>query len=273
MADGRVHSGMDGQSTPSLSGDLGDWRADSHFKTRLLVGDAGVERLAAATVMVIGVGGVGGSCAEALARSGVGTLLLVDDDVVSPTNLNRQAVAFTSTLGRPKAEVAAAMARDIDPSVRAVSLRRRIMPSDVAPFFENDVPHALGSAVPLSYVIDCQDTVATKIELACYCEEHAIPLVSSMGTGNKLHPELFRIDDIYRTSVDPLCKVVRRELRRRGVAGLEVLCSTEGPRKTVPLPGAERRMRTYVGTMSYVPPAAGLMLAGHAIRKILDIEE
>lgn len=273
MADERVHSGTDEQSAASLAGDLGDWRTDGHFKTRLLVGDAGIERLTAATVAVIGVGGVGGSCAEALARSGVGTLLLVDDDVVSPTNLNRQAVAFTSTLGRPKAEVAAAMAHDIDPSVRAVSLRRRIMPTDVAPFFENEVPHALGLGAHLSYVIDCQDTVATKIELACYCEEHAIPLVSSMGTGNKLHPELFHIDDVYRTSVDPLCKVVRRELRRRGVAGLEVLYSTEEPRKVAPLPGTERRERTYVGTVSYVPPAAGLMLAGYAIRKILGIEE
>lgn len=253
-----------------------DWREDIHFKTRILVGDEGVERLRDARVAVLGLGGVGGSCAEALARAGVGTLVLVDDDVVSPTNLNRQALAFTSTLGRPKAEVAAAMARDINPRVRAVALERRILPEGVAELFSVDVPFLLGepqgSEELLTYVVDCQDTVATKIELAAYCEARGIPLVSSMGTGNKLHPELFCIDDIYRTSVDPLCKVVRRELRRRGVKGFEVLFSTEEPRKVAPREDAERRERTYVGTVSFVPPVAGLMLAGHVVRRVLGIE-
>ncbi len=252
-----------------------DWREDIHFKTRILVGDEGIARLRNARVAVIGLGGVGGSCAEALARAGLGTLVLVDDDVVSPTNLNRQAVAFTSTLGRPKAEVAAAMARDINPAVRAVTLERRILPDGIGEFFSVDVPFLLGEDQGaeglLTYVIDCQDTVATKIELAAYCEAHGIPLVSSMGTGNKLYPELFRIDDIYRTSVDPLCKVVRRELRRRGVRGLDVLFSTEEPQRVVAREDAERCERTYVGTLSYVPPAAGLMLAGHVIRKVLGI--
>ncbi len=248
----------------------GAWREDIHFKTRVLVGDEGVARLQAARVAVIGLGGVGGSCAEALARAGVGTLLLVDDDVVSPTNLNRQAVAFTSTLGMPKAEVGAAMARDINPAVRAVAVRRRILPSDVGEFFGSAVPALLGPG-DLTYVVDCQDTVATKIELAVHCEANTIPLVSAMGTGNKLHPELFRIDDIYRTSVDPLCKVVRRELRRRGVGGLDVLYSTEEPQKVAPQEDAERRERTYVGTLSYVPPVAGLLLAGHVIRRVLGL--
>ena len=253
-----------------------DWREDAHFKTRILVGDKGVERLRSARVAVLGLGGVGGSCAEALARAGVGTLVLVDDDVVSPTNLNRQALAFTSTLGRPKAEVAAAMARDINPGVRAAAFERRILPEGIAEFFSVDVPFLLGEPQGaegiLTYVVDCQDTVATKIELAAYCEAHGIPLVSSMGTGNKLHPELFRIDDIYRTSVDPLCKAVRRELRRRGVKGLEVLFSTEEPRRVAPREDAERRERTYVGTVSFVPPVAGLMLAGHVVRRVLGIE-
>lgn len=235
---------------------------DADYKTRILLGAPALERLAASTVMVLGIGGVGGSCVEALARSGVGHLVLVDDDVVSESNLNRQAVAFRCTLGRPKVEVARELVHAVRPTAQVETVRRRILPADV---------DGLLARRP-DYVIDAQDTVATKIALAVACAAQGIPLVSSMGTGNKLHPELFRIADIYETRTDPLCKVVRKELRARKVPGLAVLFSTEEPRPLAeePLPDAAKIDR--VGTVSFVPPAAGLMLAGFVIRKLAGIE-
>lgn len=235
---------------------------DADFKTRLLLGSPALERLAASTVMVIGVGGVGGSCVEALARAGIGNLVLVDDDVVSPSNLNRQAVAFQSTLGQPKVEVARNLIHAIRPSAQVRTVRQRILPNDVA---------GLLAEAP-DYIIDAQDTVATKIALATYCEQASIPLVSSMGTGNKLHPELFRIADIYKTSVDPLCKVVRKELRTRKVRGLNVLFSTEEPRPLAEPVSHPNGKIDRVGTVSFVPPAAGLMLAGFVVRQLVGIE-
>lgn len=235
---------------------------DADYKTRMLLGTAALEHLARARVMVLGIGGVGGACVEALARGGVGRLVLVDDDVVSQSNLNRQAVAFTSTLGQPKVEVARDLVHAIRPDTQVTTVRRRILPDDVA---------ALLADRP-DYVIDAQDTVATKVALAQHCATHGIPLVSSMGTGNKLHPELFRIADIFDTSVDPLCKVVRKELRARGVPGLNVLFSTEEPHPLAEAPAATAEKIDRVGTVSFVPPVAGLMLAGFVIRRLAGID-
>ena len=235
---------------------------DADYKTRLLLGSAALERLARARVMVLGVGGVGGACVEALARGGVGQLVLVDDDVVSESNLNRQAVAFTCTLGQPKVEVARKLVHAIRPNARVDVVRQRILPDDVA---------ALLASSP-DYVIDAQDTVATKVALAQHCAAHGIPLISSMGTGNKLHPELFRIADIFDTSVDPLCKVVRKELRARGVASLDVLFSTEEPHPLAEPPTATAGKMDRVGTVSFVPPIAGLMLAGFVIRALAGVD-
>lgn len=247
-------------TAPEVSGETPCYDAD--FKTRLLLGSPALDRLASSTVMVIGVGGVGGSCVEALARAGVGHLVLVDDDVVSESNLNRQAVAFQCTLGQPKVEVARNLVHAIRPDAQVCTVRQRILPHDVAGLL----------AEPPDYVIDAQDTVATKIALATHCEQTSIPLVSSMGTGNKLHPELFRIADIYSTSVDPLCKAVRKELRARKVRGLDVLFSTEEPRPLAEPVAHPSGKIDRVGTVSFVPPAAGLMLAGFVVRQLVGIE-
>lgn len=230
---------------------------DPEFKTRLLLGDAALAKLHAARVMVIGLGGVGGACAEALARAGVGRLVLVDFDEVSATNLNRQAVARLSTVGKFKVDAACDLVRDVMPHVQAQPRRLRVDPDGVAELL----------ADPYDFVVDAQDTVATKIALAAHCDRNGVPLISAMGTGNKLHPELFQIADIYQTSVCPLCKAVRKEARARGIGGLTVLYSREVPLEPlVPDVPGERGDR--VGTVSWVPPVAGMMLAGHVVRTI-----
>ena len=232
---------------------------DADCRTRLVAGEEALERLAGATVMVVGLGGVGGSCTVALARGGVGSFVLVDPDVVAPSNLNRQAVAFHSTLGRNKADVARDLVLDIRPGARVETQVRKVLPADVAELLRTRP----------DFVVDAQDTVATKLALAKACEEQGIPLVSSMGTGNKLHPELFRIADIYETDRCPLCRVVRKRARQMGIDALTVLYSQEEPRlnpANAAAPGSGEHPT--VGSVSFVPPAAGLMLAGHVLRTL-----
>ncbi len=245
---------------------------DRYTRTRLLIGDEALERLKCATVMVIGLGGVGGACLEALARGGIGHLIVVDFDTVEPSNLNRQVLAYHSTLGQLKVDVARAMVADIASDTEVETIAQRIEPQDVPALLET----------PPDYVIDAQDTVATKVALAVFCENNGIPLISAMGAGKKLHPELFEITDIYNTSVDPLCKTVRKELRNRDVSALTVLYSPEAPHSasdTAPVTNDEDEDlpvsgvgRPPVGTVSYMPPIAGLMLAGYVIRSLAGID-
>lgn len=222
-------------------------------RTARVVGAAGVERLAGASAAVFGIGGVGSYAAEALVRAGVGRLFFIDGDVVEETNLNRQLVADLTTLGRPKAEVMAERAARVNPDGRAEALVRRYAPGDEA---------WLASLAP-DFVIDAVDDVPAKVSLAEACARLGIPEASSMGTGNRLRPELLTVSDIYDTSVDPLARRMRRELRARGVARLTAVWSRETPVKT----GAGA-----VGSVSFVPPAAGMILAGLAVRSILGEE-
>ncbi len=250
--------------TWQAEGDPADPDLDPAARTRLLLGQAALDRLAASTVMVVGVGGVGGSCVEALARGGVGHLVLVDPDVVVPSNLNRQAVAFLDTVGMPKVEAARRLVAAVAPQAEVEGVARRILPDDVPGLLD----------VRPDFVIDAQDTVATKLALATGCEGRGIPYVSAMGTGNKLRPELFEFADIYETSVCPLCKAVRKRARELGIGHMTVLYSREVPRKA-PAHGADPdgtgAART-VGTASWVPPAAGLMLAGYVVQKLTGLE-
>ena len=232
-----------------------------NYKTRLLMGDEALGRLARATVMVVGLGGVGGSCAAALARSAVGRLVLVDGDAFSETNLNRQEFAYQGTLGMPKALAARSVIHEINPYVEVEAVVRRIEP--------DDVPGLLARRP--DYVVDAQDTVSTKLALAAFCEREGIPFVSSMGTGNKLHPELFEIADVYETSVCPLCKAVRKQARTKGIGRMTVLYSKEPPRRPHAVADGPEGENPRVGTASFVPPAAGLMLAGHAVRAIAGL--
>lgn len=232
---------------------------DIYARTRLLLGDEALERLAAARVAVFGVGGVGGYAVEALARSGVGALDLVDSDDVDPTNLNRQIIATTATVGRPKVEVAAERVHSINPACEVRPQRCFFLP-ETAPRFD---------FASYDYVIDAVDTVSAKIALVEAAHAAGTPIVSSMGAGNKLDPTAFRVADIYETSVDPLARVMRRELRRRGIPALKVVYSTEPPRP--PRPDGERvkdDSRPAPGSVAFVPSVAGLILGGEVVRDL-----
>ena len=222
-------------------------------RTRMLLGDDAMARLAAARVAVFGVGGVGGYVVEALARSGVGALELIDDDTVSLTNINRQIIALHSTVGMPKVDAARARVLDICPQTQVIAHRAFFTPETAAQF----------DFTQYSYVVDAIDTVSGKIELAVRAHAAGVPLLSCMGAGNKLDPTAFEIADIEKTTVCPLARTVRQQLRKRGVRGVKAVFSHELPYRIAP--GAP-------GSISFVPGAAGLALAGEIIREIAEVE-
>ena len=231
--------------------------SEQFSRTEMLLGPQAMERLARARVAVFGVGGVGGHAAEALARSGVGALDIVDDDRVSLTNLNRQIFALHSTLGRYKAEAARERLLDINPHM-TVTVHRVFFGPDTADGFEFSV---------YDYVVDAIDTVSGKIELALRAREANVPIISSMGAGNKLDPTAFEVADIAGTSVCPLARVMRRELKKRGIAHMKVVYSREQPMD--PGPGREQTGRRQIpGSTAFVPAVAGLILAGEVIRDL-----
>lgn len=236
---------------------------NEYSRTELLIGSEGMEQLRGASVLVFGVGGVGSHCIEALARSGIGHLILVDNDTVSLTNINRQSIALHSTVGQYKTKVMKEKIRDIDPAIRVDTYETFVLPDNVETVFREQP----------DYVIDAIDTVTAKLAVIEYALERGISVISSMGTGNKLHPELFEITDISKTSVCPLCRVMRRELKARGIEHLKVVYSKEKPvdtsgRETGEDPGARRSVP---GSISFVPPAAGLLIAGEVIRELAGI--
>lgn len=239
-------------------------------RTGWLLGEKGMERLRETSILVFGVGGVGSHCIEALARCGVGKLILVDNDTVSVTNINRQSIAYHSTVGRYKTEVMRERILDISPKTEVVTYETFVLPENLEDVLK-DRP---------DYMIDAIDTVTAKIAIAQKAQEYGIPLISSMGTGNKLHGEMFEITDISKTSVCPLCKVMRKELKSRGISRLKVLYSKEKP-LTVPTEVSEKaagtgedvkisgKRRSVPGSVSFVPPVAGLLIAGEVIRDIV----
>ena len=243
--------------------------SDQFIRTRLLVGDEPLERLKNAKVAVFGVGGVGGYAVEALARSGVGTLHLYDDDTVSESNLNRQLAALHSTIGQPKAEVMAQRVRDINPTCQVEAIRLFYLPQNAD---QVDLS-------PYNYVVDCIDTVAAKLELVTRCNALQVKIISAMGTGNKFDPSALVVTDISKTQGCPLARTVRKELRKRGIHHLKVVYSTElpasplrsadyePPQTTDTRPGSTARRDT-PGSTPFVPAAAGLLLASTVVREI-----
>ena len=243
---------------------------DQYASTELLIGEDVRKRLKDSSVMVFGVGGVGSHCIEALARSGVGRLILVDNDAVSVTNINRQSIAYHSTIGRMKTEVMRERIRDIDPAITVRTYETFVLPDNLADLLDQAEKSTEGK---IDYIIDAIDTVSAKIALVEESLKRCVPLISSMGTGNKLHPELFEIADLADTSVCPLCRVMRRELKQRGIMHLKVLYSKEKPvdtcgRSTGEDSGARRSLP---GSISFVPPVAGLLIAGEVIRELAGI--
>lgn len=225
------------------------------IRTAMLLGEPALNRLTRAHIAVFGVGGVGGFCAEALARAGVGALTLVDDDTVSESNLNRQIVALHSTLGQPKTEVMARRIADINPDCRVTLLTRRYTEETKEDFLQ-----------PYDYIADCIDSVACKTSLIENAIRLNIPILSAMGTGNKLDPTKFVITDLSKTSGCPLARVMRRELKQRGILHHTVLYSTEPAQKPLFQPDEGKAVP---GSVSWVPSCAWLMMAGHILRELM----
>lgn len=231
-------------------------------RSALLLGEEALEALARRSVLLFGVGGVGSFVAEGLARSGIGRITLVDNDTVAPSNCNRQLVALHSTLGQPKAQVMRDRILDINPACQAEAL---------CLFYGPETRDAVDFSA-YDYVVDAIDTVTAKLLVIQRAKAAGVPVISSMGTGNKLDPSRFRITDIAKTAVCPLARVMRRELKSRGIAGVDVLWSDESPRTPLAAaPPAPGRRQT-PGSVAFVPPVAGLLIAGHVVRSLCSIQ-
>ena len=238
---------------------------EAFSRTEMLFGKEGCERLKAARVAVFGLGGVGSFAAEALLRAGVGHFLIVDHDTVSISNINRQLHATMKTLGRKKAEVMRERMLSINPEAEILAKDAFYSRDNADEFFE----------LPLDYIVDAVDTVTAKISLAEKAHEKKIPIISSMGAGNKLDPTRFETADIYETSVCPMARVMRKELRKRGIPGLKVVYSKEPPiSPEASFNGAAGSGRKKTpGSVSFVPSVAGLIIAGEVARDIGRVSE
>ncbi|MBQ3796971.1 MAG: tRNA threonylcarbamoyladenosine dehydratase [Butyrivibrio sp.] len=256
--------------------------SEKFIRTEMLLGKEALENLSHKKVAIFGVGGVGGYVCEALVRCGIGAFDIIDNDTVAESNLNRQIIALCSNLGRSKVEVMKERMQDINPDVKVSVHECFFLPenSDSFDFSEYD------------YVVDCVDTVTAKLEIIMKAKEAGVPIISSMGTGNKLDPTKLQISDIYKTSIDPLSRVMRRELKKRGVKSLKVVFSTEDPLK--PKSIEEQRnievsqdiinddtqgkdinspsRRSTPGSVSFVPSVAGLIIASEVIKDLTRIK-
>lgn len=231
-------------------------------RMEILLGEEGVNKLASAKIAVFGLGGVGSYVVESLARCGVGSLTLVDHDTISLTNINRQLFALRSTVGKSKVQVAKERIRDIDENILVHTYET----------FYNEDTAGMFDLHSFDYIVDAIDTVTSKLLLIEHSKACGVPILSCMGTGNKLNPSRFEITDISKTSVCPLAKVMRAELRKRGIRKVKVLYSKEKPVKVTKTEEKKGNTeRPVPGSVSFVPSVAGLMIAGEVVRDILDI--
>ncbi|MBQ2695991.1 MAG: tRNA threonylcarbamoyladenosine dehydratase [Clostridia bacterium] len=229
-------------------------------RSSILLGEAAMEKLQNARVLLFGIGGVGGTLAEALARSGVGSITLVDNDTVSVSNINRQIIATDETVGMAKTEAMKKRIHAINPNCN-VTVHNLFYLPDTEEIITKDY----------DYIADAIDTVTAKIDIIVKAKALGVPVISSMGTGNKLHPELLEIENLHNTSVCPLCRVMRTELKKRGITDVTVVYSKETPRK--PLEKGEENnpgKRQTPGSVSFVPPAAGLLMASRIVQDITN---
>ena len=220
-------------------------------RLKLLIGEENFSKLNASTVAVFGVGGVGSFAVEALARSGIGHLVLIDKDDIDETNINRQIHALTSTVGKSKVEVMRQRILDINPAARVDTIQKFFLPDEnVEDFF----------ICRYDYVVDAIDTLTAKIFLVEECARRKIKIISSMGAGNKLDATKFKVADIFQTSVDPVAKILRKKLKERGIKNLKVVWSDETPRP----------VKNFIGSVSFVPSVAGLVLAGEVVKDLIN---
>ena len=220
-------------------------------RTETLIGKEALKKLSNSKIAVFGIGGVGGYVVEALARAGIGSIDLIDNDDVNITNINRQIIALHSTIGKPKVEVAKERISDINPSIKVNTYKVFYTPETSKDF----------DFSKYDYIVDAIDSVTGKIELVLKAQDANTPIISCLGTGNKLHPEMFEISDIYKTSVCPLAKVMRTELKKRGVKKLKVVYSKETPIK--------QSGQRIPASISFVPSVAGLIIAGEVIKDLI----
>ena len=227
--------------------------SEQFVRTALLLGDSAVQRLQKSHVIVFGVGGVGGYVVEALVRAGIGELSIVDNDVISESNLNRQIIALHSTIGRSKVDVLAERALDINPQLKIHKHQCFFLPETAAEFNFADY----------DYIVDCVDTVTAKISIIEHAKSVCKPVISSMGTGNKLNPMGFKVSLVEKSSVCPLARVMRRELKVRGIKGVKCVYSEEQPANVTV--GGDEHGRHAPGSVSFVPGAAGLLIASEVV--------
>jgi tRNA A37 threonylcarbamoyladenosine dehydratase len=257
----------------------GDDMLHAFIRTQWLIGEQALKKLNSSAVAIFGIGGVGSFATEALARCGVGTLILVDHDRVCPSNINRQIHADVTTIGRPKVEVMKERLLKINPDLNVICRVAFYGPDTADEFLD----------IGCDYVIDAIDTIGSKIDLVVRCKQKGIPIISSMGAGNKMDPAAFRVGDIYQTSVDPIAKIMRRELKKRGIDSLKVVYSTEPPIKPRYTSagsdgkgdsnnegGAEGVIaqasgrKHPPGSISFVPPVVGFIIASEVVKDLID---
>ena len=232
---------------------------EEFIRTEMLLGSGAIEKLSHAHVAVFGIGGVGGHVVEVLARSGIGELTLVDSDQVNRSNINRQIIATHDTIGQNKVDVAAARIRSINPDCVIHTFPIRYEDTNREQFFVNHY----------DYIADCIDLVKCKLDLICTALERHIPILSAMGTGNKLDPSLLQITDLSKTEGCHLARIIRRELRARGIEHTKVLFSPEIPIKPEPLVENDPGRRSTPASCAWVPSCAGLMMGGHIVQELL----
>ena len=227
-------------------------------RTRALIGGKGAQTLRQSVVMVFGIGGVGSYAAEALARAGVGKLVLVDSDIVKPSNCNRQLIALSSTVGRLKTHVMRDRILDINADAQVIT-------HDV--FYEEETADEVFGKSKVDFVVDAIDSLPSKVSLICECKDRGIDMISSMGAGNKLYPERFAVMDLFKTTCDPIARRLRKELRERGIDRLTVVCSDEKPISSE----AEEDGKRVPASISFVPSVCGLLMAGYAVRSLIGV--
>lgn len=219
-------------------------------RTSLLIGEEAINKLNNSKVLIFGVGGVGGYVAEALARTGVGSITIVDKDTVSESNINRQIIALYSTVGRDKVDVLKERMLDINPNLQVDARKCFFLPENAHEFDFSQY----------DYIVDAVDTVTAKLQIIVQAKEAGVPVISAMGAGNKVHPEMFEIADIYKTEMCPLAKVMRRELKNRGIKKLKVVYSKEKPVYKGDVPGS----------IAFSPSVAGLLMASEVVRDLCE---
>lgn len=232
-------------------------------RTELLVGEEGISKLNNSKVIVFGVGGVGSFVVESLTRAGIGNLVLVDNDTVCISNLNRQIHATQATIGRVKVDVMKERVVSINPNCNVETKQIFVTPENISEIITNDI----------DYVVDAIDTITSKLALAEYCYKNGINIISSMGTGNKIDPSQFKVSDVYKTKVCPLAKVMRHELRKRGVKKLKVVYSEEMPMTPDKGRAVPSQKRQTPGSISFVPPVAGMIIGGEVIKDLSGLNK